>query len=140
VYVAPDRLHMAITADGRIQLIGAEVENGLRPSVSYLFRSVVKAYGPGGVGVLLTGMGKDGAWELKSMKEEGAVTIVQDRDTSAVYGMPGEAVRLGGACYVLSPEKIHLLLAKLAARHVGYEQEHARGIDCRTPGHDLSRS
>ena len=53
------------------------------------------------------------------MKEEGAVTIVQDRDTSAVYGMPGEAVRLGGACYVLSPEKIHLLLANLAARHVG---------------------
>src|SRR5271156_3799187 len=120
VYVAPDRLHMAITADGRIQLVGAQVENGLRPSVSYLFRSVAKAYGPGGVGVLLTGMGRDGAWELKSMKEEGAVTIVQDRDTSAVYGMPGEAIRLGGATYVLSPEKIHRLLANLAAHHAGY--------------------
>jgi two-component system, chemotaxis family, protein-glutamate methylesterase/glutaminase len=136
VYVAPDRLHMAITADGRIQLIGAEVENGLRPSVSYLFRSVAKAYGPGGVGVLLTGMGRDGARELKSMKEEGALTIVQDRDTSTVYGMPGEAVRLGGASYVLSPEKIHVLLADLAARHTGCgqrtmanEQEDARGID-----------
>jgi two-component system, chemotaxis family, protein-glutamate methylesterase/glutaminase len=147
VYVAPDRLHMAITADGRIQLIGAEVENGLRPSVSYLFRSVAKAYGPRGVGVLLTGMGKDGAWELKSMKEEGALTIVQDRDTSTVYGMPGEAVRLGGASYVLSPEKIHLLLANLAACYLGYgqrtmanEQEDAAGIDSRSPGHDLSSS
>jgi two-component system chemotaxis response regulator CheB len=122
VYVAPDRLHMAITADGRIQLIGSEVENGLRPSVSYLFRSVAKSYGPGGVGVLLTGMGRDGAWELKSMKEKGALTIVQDRDTSAVYGMPGEAVRLGGASYVLSPDKIHLLLANLVAHHIGYDQ------------------
>jgi two-component system, chemotaxis family, protein-glutamate methylesterase/glutaminase len=147
VYVAPDGLHMAITADGRIQLIGAEVENGLRPSVSYLFRSVAKAYGPGGVGVLLTGMGRDGALELKTMKEEGALTIVQDRDTSTVYGMPGEAVRLGGASYILSPENIHLLLANLVARHVGYgqrtmanEQEDAKGIDGRSPGHDLPRS
>jgi two-component system, chemotaxis family, protein-glutamate methylesterase/glutaminase len=146
VYVAPDRLHMAITADGRIQLVEAEVENGLRPSVSYLFRSVAKAYGPGGVGVLLTGMGKDGAWELKSMKEKGALTIVQDRETSAVYGMPGEAIRVGGASYVLSPEKIHLLLASLAAHHVGYdqrtianEQEYARGIDV-APRHDLSEA
>jgi two-component system chemotaxis response regulator CheB len=147
VYVAPDGLHMAITADGRIQLIAAEVENGLRPSVSYLFRSVAKAYGSGAVGVLLTGMGRDGACELKSMKEKGALTIVQDRDTSAVYGMPGEAVRLGGASYILSPEKIYRLLANLAAHHAGYEQhtmaneqEDAGRIDGRSPGHDLSRS
>jgi two-component system, chemotaxis family, protein-glutamate methylesterase/glutaminase len=145
VYVAPDRLHMGITADGRIQLVEAEPENGLRPSVSYLFRSVVQAYAAGGVGVLLTGMGRDGASELKSMKEVGAVTIVQDRDTSAVYGMPGEAVRLGGAGYVLSPEKIHLLLAYLAAQHAGYEQrtvenEPENAADGRASGHDLSRS
>jgi two-component system chemotaxis response regulator CheB len=145
VYVAPDRLHMAITADGRIQLVETEAENGLRPSVSYLFRSVSTAYGAGGVGVLLTGMGRDGAWELKSMKEEGAVTIAQDRDTSAVYGMPGEAVRLGGACYVLSPEKIHLLLAHLAASQVGYKQrtmatEQGDAIDGCAAGHDLSTS
>jgi two-component system, chemotaxis family, protein-glutamate methylesterase/glutaminase len=115
-------LHMAITADGRIQLIEAAVENGLRPSVSYLFRSVTKAYGAGAVGVLLTGMGRDGAWELKSMKEKGALTIVQDRDTSVVHGMPGEAIKLGGASYVLPPEKIHRLLARLAADHAGYDQ------------------
>jgi two-component system, chemotaxis family, protein-glutamate methylesterase/glutaminase len=147
VYVAPDGLHMAITADGRIQLLGAEAENGLRPAISYLFRSVAKVYGPGGVGVLLTGMGRDGACELKSMKEKGALTIVQDRETSAVFGMPGEALRLGGASYVLSPDKIHLLLANLADHRVGYdqrtmanEQDDARGIDGRSPRHDLSRS
>lgn len=145
VYVAPDGLQMAITADGRIQLVEAEAENGLRPSVSYLFRSVAKAYGAGGVGVLLTGMGRDGAWELKSMKEGGAVTIVQNRESSVVYGMPGEAERLGGASYILSPEEIHLLLAYLATCHVGFKQrtmanEQEDAINGRTSGHDLSRS
>ena len=74
------------------------------------------------------------------------MTIVQDRDTSVVYGMPGEAVRLGGASYVLSPEKIYRLLANLAAQHAGYgqhtnanEQEDTGRIDGRSPGHDLSR-
>jgi two-component system chemotaxis response regulator CheB len=118
VYVAPDRLHMAVGADGRIQLRSDEHENGLRPSVACLFRSVAKAYGPSAVGVLLTGMGKDGAWELKLMKEQGAVTIAQDRETSVVHGMPGEAIRLGGATYVLPPEKIRLALANLATKTV----------------------
>jgi two-component system chemotaxis response regulator CheB len=145
VYVAPDGLHMAIGADGRIQLTADQPENGLRPSVSCLFRSVAKAYGPSAIGVLLTGMGRDGAWELKLMKEQGAPTIAQDRDTSVVHGMPGEAIRLGGASYVLSPEKICMALASLATDTVSNrqgamanEQENARGIDCRVLGHDLS--
>jgi two-component system chemotaxis response regulator CheB len=119
-YVAPDGLHMAIDADGRVQLRSDEPENGLRPSVACLFRSVAKAYGQSAVGVLLTGMGKDGAWELKLMKEQGAVTIAQDQDTSVVHGMPGEAIRLGGATYVLRPEKIYLALASLAGKTVSH--------------------
>ena len=91
VYVAPDGFHMAVGPQGRIQLNTDEPENGLRPSVSHLFRSVAHTHGPRAVGVLLTGMGKDGAWELKLMKEQGAVTIAQDRDSSVVHGMPGEA-------------------------------------------------
>jgi two-component system chemotaxis response regulator CheB len=63
-------------------------------------------------------MGKDGAWELKLMKEQGAVTIAQDRETSVVHGMPGEAIRLGGVTYVLPPEKIRLALANLATKTV----------------------
>ena len=122
VYVAPDGFHLAITAPGRIRLNPDEPENGLRPSVSHLFRSVAHAYGPRAIGVLLTGMGKDGALELKLMKEQGAVTIAQDRDTSVVHGMPGEAIKLGGATYVLPPEKIRIALTSLVSRN-GYGGE-----------------
>jgi two-component system chemotaxis response regulator CheB len=76
---------------------------------------VAHAYGSRAVGVLLTGMGKDGAWELKLMKEQGAVTIAQDRDTSVVHGMPGEAIRVGGATYVLAPERIRMALTSLVS-------------------------
>jgi two-component system chemotaxis response regulator CheB len=145
VYVAPDGLHMAVGADGNIQLRLDEPENGLRPSVACLFRSVAKAYGPSAVGVLLTGMGKDGAWELKLMKEQGAVTIAQDRETSVVHGMPGEAIRLGGATYVLSPEKIRLALASLATKTVDTNeramtnrQDGTSEINGVSLGHDLS--
>ena len=145
VYVAPDGMQMAVGADGHIELRLDEPENGLRPSVACLFRSVAKAYGPSAVGVLLTGMGKDGAWELKLMKEQGAVTIAQDRETSVVHGMPGEAIRIGGATYVLPPEKIRLALASLATRTVdGNEramtntQDGASEINGVFPGHDLS--
>ena len=121
-YVAPDGFHMTVGADGRISLSSDEPENGLRPSVSRLFRSVAKAYGRRAIGVLLTGMGKDGAVELKLMKEQGAVTIAQDKDTSVVHGMPGEAIRLGGATYILSPEKIAATLTSLAAAAGGQRE------------------
>jgi two-component system chemotaxis response regulator CheB len=121
-YVAPDGLHMAVGADGRVELRMDELENGLRPSVACLFRSVAKAYGRTAVGVLLTGMGKDGAAELRLMKEQGAVTIAQDRDSAVVHGMPGEAIRLGAATYILPPEGICLALATLTSRTVGNDR------------------
>jgi two-component system chemotaxis response regulator CheB len=104
---------MEVDADKRIILSTAEPENGLRPSVSHLLRSVTRVFAKHAVGMLLTGMGKDGAKELKIMREKGAVTIVQDKESSAVYGMAGEAVALGAAMYVLSPEEIADLLKKL---------------------------
>ena len=115
VYVAPDGFHMKAGLGGLIWLGNEEPEDGLRPSVASLFRSVAKAYGANAIGVLLTGMGKDGARELKVMKEQGAVTIAQDRESSVVHGMPGEAISLGAASYILPPEKIALTLAGLAA-------------------------
>lgn len=105
-YFAPDDIHVGVGNGDRIEFSKAEPENGIRPSVSYLFRSALSLYGSGVVGVLLTGMGKDGAQELKMLKDKGAVTIVQDRESSVVYGMPGEAVRIDAAVYVLSPERI----------------------------------
>ena len=112
-YIAPDGVHMGMENNGRIVLSKSEHENGLRPAVSYLFRSVTEVLGKNAVGVLLTGMGKDGAKELKIMKEKGAVTIAQDKETSIIFGMPGEAVALGAASHVLPPEGIALLLKGL---------------------------
>jgi two-component system chemotaxis response regulator CheB len=82
--------------------------------VSYLFRSVYRAYGENAVGVLLTGMGKDGAYDLKVMKDCGMITIAQNKESSVVYGMPGEAIGMNAASYVLPPEKIARVLVKLA--------------------------
>lgn len=112
-YVAPDGLHMGIGKNERIILVDDKPVNGLRPTVSFLFRSVANIIGSNSIGVLLTGMGSDGAEELKLMKDKGAVTIVQDKESSVIYGMPGEAVKIGAETYILSPDKIALVLTKL---------------------------
>lgn len=113
-YLAPDGFQMGVTRDHRIALAYAATEHGLRPSVSYLFRSVAAAYGRRAVAALLTGMGADGARELKALKECGAITIAQEESTCVVYGMPREAVRLDAAAYLLSPETIAVTLVALA--------------------------
>ncbi len=119
MYLAPDDFHMGVSLSGRMLLTKEEHENGLRPAVSYLFRSLAGACGPGAVGVLLTGMGKDGAMELKLMKDKGAVTIAQDRESSVVNGMPGEAISLGGATHVWPADKIADGLLALVTRRNG---------------------
>jgi two-component system chemotaxis response regulator CheB len=106
VYLAPDNSHMQVNGSEHLILNNDPPENGSRPSVSALFRSVAEHYGPRAIGVLLTGMGRDGAKELKLMRDRGALTIAQDEQTSTVHGMPGEAIRLNGARYVLPPERI----------------------------------
>ena len=116
VYVAPDSTHVTVTATGRIVLPHEAPENGMRPSVSVLFRSVAAAYGPAAAGVLLTGMGKDGAIELGLMKTRGAVTFAQDEASSIVHGMPGEAIRIGAASYTLPLDGIAAALTKLSSR------------------------
>ena len=113
-YFAPDGSHMGVNGDDTIFLSAAGPEHGARPSISYLFRSVGRAYGGAAGAVLLTGMGSDGAEEMKSLKEKGAVTIAQDKDSSAVYGMPEAAAKLGAAVLVLSPEQITSALGELA--------------------------
>jgi len=112
-YIAPDDLQMGVEKEGRIILSSSEPENSLHPSVSHLFRSVAEVFGKNSVGVLLTGMGKDGAQELKLMREKGAVTIAQDRESSVVYGMPGEAAAINAAAYILPPARIAEFLSGL---------------------------
>ena len=114
VYVAPDECQMKVEHGGKIVLTKDEPENGLRPSVSYLFRSLAAVYGGGTIAGLLTGMGRDGAEELRLLKEKGAVTFAQDKDSSVVHGMPGEAIKLDAATFILAPDKIAAVLTDLA--------------------------
>jgi two-component system chemotaxis response regulator CheB len=106
---------LGITLTGRIMLAREAPENGVRPAVAYLFRSLANHCGASAIGVLLTGMGKDGAVELKRMRDCGATTIAQDRDSSIVHGMPGEAIQLGAASLVLAADQI----AGALIAHVG---------------------
>lgn len=116
VYVAPDQLHMGLLPSGRILLSQDPPENGLRPAVSFLFRTAAAEYGAAVAGILLTGMGRDGAEELKRLRETGALTIAQDKDSCVVHGMAGEAIKLGAAAHVLPPAQIASTLASLQKR------------------------
>jgi two-component system chemotaxis response regulator CheB len=114
-YVAPDDAHMGVRADGRILLSRQAPENGLRPAVSFLFRSLVTSLAPHVVAVLLTGMGRDGVDELKRLRDAGALTIAQDEQSSVVFGMPGQAVESGAVSHVLPPDGIASTLASLVS-------------------------
>lgn len=105
-YVAPDGSQMGIDASGRIVLSSEPDDDGFRPSGNYLLRSVARAYGRDAMGVLLTGMGRDGAAGLLDLHRAGGLTVAQDEESSVVFGMPGEAVRLGAAAQVLPPDAI----------------------------------
>lgn len=113
VYFAGDDRHLGLNRDGVLFLADEPAENGMRPAVSYLFRTAAENLGASAIGVLLTGMGHDGAMELKRLREEGAVTFAQDEATSVVFGMPGEAVRLGAAVHILPAEAIGDRLASI---------------------------
>lgn len=103
-YVAPGDKHLLLVRDGAryvCRLDEGPPVNRHRPSVDVLFRSVAQQAGRNAIGVILTGMGKDGALGLKEMRDAGAPTVAQDEATSIVWGMPGEAVAVGGAADVL---------------------------------------
>ena len=114
VYVAPDHCCMRVDQSGRLHVDSASGNTEAGPSVAALFASVAKQYGRQAVGVLLTGMGRDGAAELKMIRDAGGLALVQDQHSSVVFGMPGEAVRLGAASMVGSPQQIGGRLRALA--------------------------
>lgn len=109
VLIAPGNKHMELRRSGAKYYV--EVKDGplvfhQRPSVEILFNSVAEYAGKNSIGVILTGMGKDGAKGLLCMKNAGAYTIAQDEDSSVVFGMPKEAIELGGAIKIMSLERI----------------------------------
>jgi two-component system chemotaxis response regulator CheB len=111
--------HLHVERDGArfvCRLTDGELVNRHKPSVDVLFNSVAKNVGHNAIGVILTGMGNDGAAGLKAMRDGGSSTIAQDEKTSVVWGMPGEAVKHGGAEKVLPLHSIAGELCALVAR------------------------
>lgn len=109
VLIAPGNKHMVLRRSGARYFV--KIKHGpfvyhQRPSVEVMFNSVAKYAGKNAVGVIMTGMGKDGALGLKAMKEAGAPTIGQDEQSCVVYGMPHEAAKQGAVQYVCSLDKI----------------------------------
>lgn len=103
VLIAPGDKHLVLNRSGAryiVNVVDGEKVCYQRPSVDVLFNSVAKVAGKNAFGVLLTGMGKDGAEGLLKMKQFGSITIAQDEDSSIVWGMPGEAVKIGAAMYI----------------------------------------
>ncbi len=112
VYFAPDNYQMGVTAGGSIALAECNGEKVLCPSIAHLFTSVAKTYKASSLGIILTGMGSDGAKELKLMRDAGAITIAQDKKSSLIHGMPGVAVKYGSAEYVMASSEINQLLVE----------------------------
>jgi len=116
VLIAPGNLHMVLKRSGASYYV--EIKDGplifhQRPSVEVMFKSVARYAGSNSIGILLTGMGKDGAEGLLEMKNAGALTIAQDEKSCVVYGMPKEAAQIGAAREILSLDAIPEALFKL---------------------------
>jgi len=114
VYVAPGDRHMLVD-NGAIGLSGDPAVCGQRPSGEVLFQSMARAYGASGIGVLLTGMGEDGARGLVDMHRVGAYTIAEHASTAVIHSMPGTAVRLGGAVEELPLDRVAGRLLQLTS-------------------------
>jgi two-component system chemotaxis response regulator CheB len=117
-YIAPGDRHLMVARSGTrwiCRLDDGSPVNRHKPSVDVLFRSVAQQAGFNAIGVLLTGMGKDGALGLKEMRDAGSPTIAQDEATSVVWGMPGEAVQIGAAAEVLPLPRVAARVMQLAS-------------------------
>jgi two-component system chemotaxis response regulator CheB len=113
VLIAPDNYHMLVNSKGLIALSQEPPQNGLRPAANYLFNSVAEVYGATAIGIILTGMGGDGAEGLLALRETGAHTIAQDEASCVVFGMPAVAIELGAAEQILPADKIAAAIMEL---------------------------
>jgi two-component system chemotaxis response regulator CheB len=116
VMVAPNGSHLGVTREGRILLANDPPIGGHRPSATFLFRSVAQAYGRHALGVILTGMGSDGAPGLVDLKECGGLVLAQDEASSVVYGMPRAAVELGAVDWIADLEDIAASILEVVNR------------------------
>jgi len=119
VYIAPGGRHLLVERDGaryRCRINDGPPVNRHCPSVDVLFRSVAQQVGPSAVGVILTGMGDDGARGLREMRDAGALTIAQDETTSVVWGMPGAAVRMNAVDEIVPLSQVAETILRLVEK------------------------
>ena len=114
VYFAPERYHLEVDRQGRFLYTSSPPLAGHRPSVTVTLQSLARYYGDRSVGILLTGMGRDGADGMAAIAQSGGMTIAQDEASSVVFGMPKEAIALGAVQQVLSVDAI----ASALLRHI----------------------
>ena len=118
VLIAPGARHMQLTRSGAQYVVSVRdgpLVNRHKPSVDVLFKSVAHCAGRNALGVILTGMGDDGARGLLDMRQAGAQTAAQDEASCVVYGMPREAVKLGAACTVLHLQHMAAWLTRMSS-------------------------
>jgi two-component system chemotaxis response regulator CheB len=115
VYFPKEDYHLEALAPDRLSPTDAPPYQGHRPSVTVTFRSLARVFGSSALGVLLTGMGRDGAEGLLSLSAAGSETIVQDEETSAIFGMPKAAIELNAARYVLPLDRIPQMILRLTS-------------------------
>ncbi|MCQ2572512.1 MAG: chemotaxis-specific protein-glutamate methyltransferase CheB [Treponema sp.] len=121
IYIAPGNKHILVErrpTGNVIRLSDAEQRNGHRPSADVLFESVAKIYQNRALGVIMTGMGRDGAAEITEMRKQGAWTLGQDQDSAIVYGMPRVAWELGGVQKQVPLQNMAAEISTLAKEHL----------------------
>jgi two-component system chemotaxis response regulator CheB len=111
--LAPDDHHLKVSQRGIVELSQEPLYKGLRPSANYLFHSLAQVYGHYALGIILTGMGDDGADGIQALYKAGGYTIAQDEQSSVVYGMPRQAAALNAIHHVLGLDRIAVLLEQL---------------------------
>jgi two-component system chemotaxis response regulator CheB len=127
--IAPGGRHLQVQRSGayyQVRVKEGPPVHHQKPSVDVLFNSLAGAAGPNAVGVLLTGMGSDGAAGLKAMRDKGAYTIAQDEKSSVVWGMPGEAVKMGAACEVSGLMEMHSSIMRAVIRETPSQAQGVR--------------
>jgi len=113
LYICPGAQHLRVTASGRIELDGSSGRiGGYLPNIDVTMESVAASAGPMSIGVVLTGMGNDGANGAKAIKAAGGLVLAQDEATSVIFGMPAEAIKTGAVEQVLGIDDIYPALEK----------------------------
>lgn len=112
VYLAPEGHHLGFRERGRLALEKRSCDDSNTPSISHLFKTAAETYGQRAIGLLLTGMGRDGADGLLWLRERGALTLVQSKASCAVFGMPKAALELKASDLAFSPEEMAAYLGE----------------------------